>query len=469
MLKNHILYNVNLCSSIFNNYKLKILDKLIDDNKDLAEQGSDEWLSIRKYTIGGSEMSTITGDNPYSKLDSLVSQKIGFTKFDGNIACRWGKVFEVTTTQLTERIMNINKIHETGSLEGATNGQRYSPDGLAVVKVKCHDVINNEEIETDEYCIVLFEFKSPYSSIPTGIIPKHYLPQVLTGLCSIPITDFAIFINNVYRKCCISDLNETLAYDINFHSRDAKLEPTEVLALGVNIFYQTNAQKNKFIELYRNDDIVMNSDASISDSDDSDGDNTENIFNNINKQQFEKTYNDIPELYRYIQNIHFENQTPESVRGVRDFGTSNYYEFNDLLKLYDDDLISLHVSKPHICENYYENEYLKAQELKPDNLDNLETSIKNYKKEIKEFPNIIGYLPYKLFKSDIIVQERDPEYINKHKEKINDTINILNDINDSETDFEKIKKFKKYFPKSKILKNTGREMHDAFKFMPMGM
>jgi hypothetical protein len=466
--------NINLCSSVHINYKKSILDRFIYKNKDLAEQGSDEWLSVRKYTIGGSEMSTITGDNPYSKLDNLVSQKIGFSSFNGNLACRWGKIFEIVTTQLTERILNIEKIYETGSLEGGVDGQRYSPDGLAVMKVKCSDIIDNTLIETNEYCIVLFEFKSPYSSIPTGKIPKHYLPQVLTGLCSIPNTDFALFINNCYRKCCITDLNTTLDYDLNFHKRDAKLLPTEVLAFGLNIFYQTDIQRIKFLEklnLQKKSDEITDSDDSDEYTSDSGSDvDAQYIFNKINEPKI-PVYSNIPLLHTHIKNI-ISNTEPDNKTDnvnsahIKDFGISNYYEFDDLLKLYDDGLISLHVCKPHICETYYNTDFLKAQELKPDIFDDIETSIEIYKKEINCCSGIIGYLPFKLFKSDIIVQERDPDYLAKNKDKIDNALNIIKNINNSDTEFEKIKKFKSYFPKSKILKNSEYETHDAFEFMP---
>lgn len=463
-----ILSKINLCSDMHYRHHLRILKNFLDANKDLAEQGSDDWLAIRKYTIGGSEMSIITGDNPYSKLDDLISQKVGFSKFTGNIACRWGKIFEIVTTQITEKVMNIDKIYDTGSLEGAIEGQRYSPDGLAVVKIKCSDTIDNELLESDEYCIVLFEFKSPYSSVPTGIIPNHYLPQVLTGLCSIPICDFAIFINNVYRKCSISDLNLTTTYDINFHSRDKKLEPTEVLALGINIFYQTNEQKNKFMQKYMNEfniktniiDSYYTESESVSETE---SDSAQDIFNNINKQDT-SIYSNIPSLYRFM-----ERKIKLIEKHSIDFGESNYYEFNDLLALYDEDLISLHVCKPHICEAYYKNDFLKSQELKSDILDDNQDFIESYKKEITDFPNIIGFLPWKLFKSDIIIQERDPEYLNKYKDDINYVLNILKNINSSKTDFEKIKKFKQYFPDSKILNNNGLDIHNAFSFLPIGM
>ena len=145
-LKTQILQNINLCSQIHKTHKKNILDKLIVLNQDLAPQGSPEWLAIRVYNIGGSEMSTITGENCFSSIDKLVAQKIGFSHFSGNIATRWGKLFEFATQQITEIVFDIDDgIQETGSLEGAIPNQRYSPDGLAIIKMKCEDVVNKQK------------------------------------------------------------------------------------------------------------------------------------------------------------------------------------------------------------------------------------------------------------------------------------------------------------------------------------
>ena len=49
--------------------KRNLLRTLIKENCNLAPQGSPEWLALRPGNIGGSEMSTITGDK-----DSLQSK-----------------------------------------------------------------------------------------------------------------------------------------------------------------------------------------------------------------------------------------------------------------------------------------------------------------------------------------------------------------------------------------------------------
>ena len=464
-LKQHILKNIDLSSDIYKHHKNNILFNLIKKNIDLAPQGSPEWLAIRETSIGGSEMSVITGDNPYQKLDTLVAQKLGFSKFSGNIACRWGKMFEVITQKLTEHIFDIEYMYETGSLEGAIPHQRYSPDGLGIVKIKCESVYDNEMIETEEQCIVLFEYKSPYSSIPPGIIPKHYLPQVKTGLCSIPIADFAIFINNLYRKCSMDNLSNSLDYDTDFHSRDKKFIADEVLALGVNIFYQTTEQQKLFTELYGMPE-ECNEELYPHDTDTEESEDEMSIFDKIDSYKKPVVYNDNPPIYKHIAKI-IKGDIPDM--NVRDFGKSYYSEFNALLELYDKGLVTIHYCEPHVFDKYYNNIFLSSQDKKNKMSNDSTKSIESYKKDISIYNNIIGFLPWKMFKSDIIYEERDPEYMKKYEHKVNETINIINEIRDKTNQEEQINTFKKYFPSSKILKDNGFEKSDAFEFMPRGM
>jgi len=439
----NILKQIKLDSPLYENYKKGILEKFIHHNKHLAIQGSAEWLANRTYNIGGSEMSIITGENPYSAIDNLVANKLGFSTFSGNIATRWGKLFEYVTQIISTIVLEIDEIKETGSLDGAVPNQKYSPDGLAVIKVHCADIINNEKINTLEYCIILFEFKSPLNSIPDGIIPSYYLPQVKTGLCSIPITDFAIFINNMFRKCAFEDLNASSKYDISFHSSDKKKNlPEELpLAFGIILFYQTNAQRKSFYEKYKTDIGIESSkfdefdESNNSDeSDESDESNMRYIFNS--------------NLYNFIYTSAKHN--------IRDFGKSYYKEFNEILQMFDDKLISVDYCKPHILEKYNNNTFLSAQQ-KNKGSNNFQTTIDEYKDIIGKGTvngrNIFGFLPWKLIKSDIIYQERDYNYVHKYNDKIQTTINIIKKINALPSHDDKVALFMKYYPKNKLFKN----------------
>lgn len=475
-IREQVLQNINLCSYIHKTHKKNILDKLLNMNKDLATQGSAAWLADRVYNIGGSEMSTITGDNPYSKIDKLVAQKIGISTFTGNTATRWGQLFENVTQRITEIIFDISDgIKETGSLCGAVPHQKYSPDGLAVIKMKCVDTINGRIFETEEYCIVLFEFKSPLMSIPDGKIPKHYIPQVKTGLCSIDIADFAIFISNMFRKCSFEQLGNSPDYDDTFHNKDKKSgTPAKVstspLAFGMILFYQTEDQKQRFYQTYESQikpprEIEFNYDSDDSDEEDSDANNSDAEDPDYSNKYSTYTYSNV--LYKHIYGCAELNYTSS------DFGKSYYNEFNDLLELISNNYISVEYCEPHILESYNSNKFLAAQNINARSADYGET-IEKYKYIIANTftqtgEKIFGYLPWKLIKSDIIYADRDPSFVLRYNTKIQETIGIIKSINELKTQSDKISKFRDYFPRSNILREENLDNTYTSEFMPKNL
>jgi hypothetical protein len=466
------LHNVNLSSKSHKNYKISILQKLIGKNQHLAPQGSKEWLDMRVFNIGGSEMATITGDNGFSTMEQLVAQKVGLRNFNGNRATRWGKLFENITNDLTKIMLEIDSdmgIFETGSLEGAVDHQRYSPDGLAVVKLKCSVTINDEEIETEEYCIVLFEYKSPFSSIPTKNIPKYYLPQVKTGLCSIPITDLAIFVNNMYRKCPLGMFDFTEQYDIKFHDGDEKkkVKPTKPMAMGIIMFYQTEDQRIRFKDTYTNK-IAIDSEEVEQDPDDSDGsEDPGEFYQNLedSKSSYESNANNI------YSRIFYHND-------LIDFGESCGYDFELMLQLYDDGLISTKFYEPCVFRSeYHRIPFLVAQGKSQIDSRSTYDMIQDQKSNIQTFKDStvleipIGYLPWKMFKSSMIYQERDDTYVQRYNEKIQEVIQTIRDLggrcdNLSET----AKKFDVKFPNNKITQVFKESQPDhIISMLPQGM
>lgn len=205
----------------------------------LPAQGGAIWLSGRALGIGGSEMSVLTDENPFKDMRNLIAGKVKLPEgaFNGNVATRWGNIFEPILTLYVELIMNVT-IFETGSIPGVIkrpNGkpvQNYSPDGLAVVQKKdyqymmdhtsqhyfnINDSNSTKFRELPEELILLFEFKNPYMRLPKGVIKSCYLAQPKAGMCTIPITDATLFVDGVIRKCGIADFDLTGAYDTKFH------------------------------------------------------------------------------------------------------------------------------------------------------------------------------------------------------------------------------------------------------------
>ena len=93
-----------------------------------------------------------------------------------------------------------------------------SPDGIGVVSYYTIPGSDAALVTTDiatqmdalhakiKSYTVVFEFKSTVSRIPTDEIPTIYLPQVWSGLICVPIADFALFVDVVYRLCGKDDL-----------------------------------------------------------------------------------------------------------------------------------------------------------------------------------------------------------------------------------------------------------------------
>jgi hypothetical protein len=183
------------------------------NDQDSHQQRTESWYALRAKTLGGSEIATVLEECRYKTVRQLLAEKIGQQRFDGNAATRWGTLFEPVTRRLTAIMLCLPyEIFEANSLPGCFPSQRYSPDGLAVVRL-----LNNQDV----YALyrILFEFKAPHSSLPAqfGRIPDHYAAQVQCGLYSIMSAHAAIFVNNIYRRTSLADLNNGAAYCTTYH------------------------------------------------------------------------------------------------------------------------------------------------------------------------------------------------------------------------------------------------------------
>lgn len=230
--------------------KKQILLDFIEKHKNLPKQGSAEWLDNRQFTIGGSEMATITGDNPFGGIKDLVKTKLGWKSFVGSAATDWGKVFEPCAQILLETLFKCN-IYETGSLPGCIDHTSYSPDGFATVTVDAirelysKNLIRDHEIPGNGMCSniasdinkssglnlpavnVVFEIKSPYKRIPKPEVPNYYMPQPLSALSHFDMLDIAYFADVLFRTCKLNDFNN-LNYN-KYLSSDSYYTFNEVL------------------------------------------------------------------------------------------------------------------------------------------------------------------------------------------------------------------------------------------------
>jgi hypothetical protein len=183
-----------------------------------AEQGSIAWLLQRLLAFGGSEIDGLVNSKSPSAIKSFMAGKVYLVPFVGNTYTRWGNMMEEVTERFTE-IVNRTKLKFTGSLPGTCPGQRYSPDGLAVVKLDFGD--------GPKWYIILYEFKAPFCKIPYGKIPKIYVPQVKTGMCTLGFCTRAIFISNAYRVCSFKQLRDNIKYNYLIHNSDYRRKGEE--------------------------------------------------------------------------------------------------------------------------------------------------------------------------------------------------------------------------------------------------
>jgi putative phage-type endonuclease len=128
--------------------------------------GSPEWHSERSNGVGGSEVGTILGLNPYESAYALWAKKLGKipSEIKENWAIRFGKAFEDPILQLWQEDHPEWKIYTTGTYQDENCAYRHAnPDALA----------HNEA--TDEWMII--EVKTSRNTWDE--VPPAYIAQVL--------------------------------------------------------------------------------------------------------------------------------------------------------------------------------------------------------------------------------------------------------------------------------------------------
>jgi len=304
----------------------------------LPVQGSAEWLAqrvgrdndplnniltdingyeqMKPATIGGSELSTIRGENAYQNTRDLVKTKLGMSVFTGSIDTRWGKMMEPVITAYVEAVFDT-KIVETGSIPGIRNSygfpiQSYSPDGLAVVDLQLlRRVLENENIQytqTQEWkslyescsddVLVLFEFKCPRRRTPKGEVPDHYQSQPRIGQCVINMMKVGVFGDGLFRKCSLRDFGFNHNYDKFFHNSDRYLKVGDPILCG-------------FIGIYDVPEVHMNNDNKNASKLGKPG----TVKDSLVKQHIIHTFEDRRRSNKYIRVLYSLVRTEISSRG----------------------------------------------------------------------------------------------------------------------------------------------------------
>jgi len=198
-------------------HKKMVVSKYVQQYMEGVKQGSADWLVSKRKTIGGSEMACLDGSSIFKGVKELIESKVGITKWNGDYRTHWGNLFEDVITTYIEHDKNTEILGTEIWIPGRIPRQSYSPDGLGVMMVNTEiDVVDKLADGTEtkhtlivpEEKIVLFEFKCPFSRSPGPNVPKWYIPQVKSGLDTIPCAEIGLYAEASFRRCCYLDLQE---------------------------------------------------------------------------------------------------------------------------------------------------------------------------------------------------------------------------------------------------------------------
>lgn len=126
--------------------------------KSTAGLSHEDWLALRKQTIGGSEVSAIVGLNPYVSPYSLWAERTGRTApFEGNLMTRIGTALEDTVARLFEETSGI-RVQRTNFIWYNSDfpHMHASPDRLAVsgrigLEIKTTSAYNGGKFRGEEF------------------------------------------------------------------------------------------------------------------------------------------------------------------------------------------------------------------------------------------------------------------------------------------------------------------------------
>jgi putative phage-type endonuclease len=135
----------------------------------IFEADSEEWHAARKDSIGGSEISTILGLNPFESPYALWAKKTGKipSSIEPNWAIRFGKAFEYPILKLWQEEHPEYEIFTTGTYQDSLLPFRHAnPDALARNK------------ETGEWIVIEVKTgRQTWEELPAGYYAQvqHYL------------------------------------------------------------------------------------------------------------------------------------------------------------------------------------------------------------------------------------------------------------------------------------------------------
>lgn len=227
-------------------------------------QHSDLWLERRM--VGGSDISSLTGDNPFASEAQFLRRKIGLESNSVGVAANWGTMFEPVCCEWVENEFDCEIIGCNMFVMEEGSPITYSPDGLAFMDLgqlseatsaatdistpnratvdaeglvieDISPAVESELVTVPDERVVLCEFKCPYSRAPSSRPPAYYIPQVQTGLSVIPVAEVGLLAEAVFRRCAMGDAGPTPDHDSKANPvyKRRTWNPLAIGCIGVHI------------------------------------------------------------------------------------------------------------------------------------------------------------------------------------------------------------------------------------------
>lgn len=377
------------------------LDRLLDSHISLfeghAKQGSAEWLKNKKMIVGGSELASLMGLNPYTKWNALLAKKLGLAVSNPpGVACWWGTMFE----PVSERILEL---HCSTKVKGTSIHMRYpwlefhgnSPDGYCVVQFReTEDAWElahgpKDRVDGRTYPVpALIELKAPYRRLPDGSVPKYYTPQVWSGLCLTTVAVLALFIEVVYRLCSFDQLGEGPGYSLDYHSGDKKANNREraswegSFAWGVTAVYapKLGTRKERLEKLKREGKLP-------------------------DPETFESDMIAYKALCEYFGEVVSGEELGHRYLDLGELANNKSSSFDLLMKMIDKKAFKVEHSDPQFADPEVADQ--------PESLERFMQRAETDPAMCPEHYYLLGYIPWKVFQIDYHVVHREDGFIHQ--------------------------------------------------------
>ena len=207
----------------------------LKENQTGLIQRTPAWIKARKHTIGASEMAVLTRASPFDTPASLVRKKLHPIDLSQNVACAWGRLFELFAREYIEWKHDTKVFGHTISLNLAKSHPLYgkvtcSPDGY---------------FQALDKSLILLEIKCPFKrKIAVNKIPAVYRDQVQTGLAlSGDFVTKGLFVDCCFRMCSLTQLGINLNHNPTIITLSTELRPHSH-RLGESVFWRASTSLN---------------------------------------------------------------------------------------------------------------------------------------------------------------------------------------------------------------------------------